>query len=444
MSPDADRSAESRLPTPVVTAFVWDGQRVLLALRSERVSTFPRHWAGISGYLEGDDPAAWARVEIEEETGIPRGQLTLRRIGPPIPAGDGESETRFLVHPFLFSVPGEIPVRHDWEAVRLEWVDVDELLQHRRQPVVPRLFDAFAAVWPPWEATTVVARDGQLAFRDLKRDRSMGAGTLARAAGAEIVKLAQVFSAEPFAALREALRSVIDELARVRPSMVSPRNLMADFRDALDRARGPADFVYQARYLLQQSQDAESQLAEQVARRIEDGSCVITISYSSTVLRALSAAARRLKRVIVCEARPLCEGRQLATRLREAGIPVTLITEAQAPARVEEADLVLLGADCVLPGRGVINKSGSGLLALVAHRVGRPVLVAAESLKWVREPADFSIELEEGAPGEVWSEAPAGLDVANVYFELVPESWITEILRESASMPPPDGRSQNA
>lgn len=84
--------------------------------------------------------------------------------------------------------------------------------------------------------------------------------------------------------------------------------------------------------------------------------------------------------VIVCESRPLCEGVVMAQRLAAAGLQVTLITDAQAGAFVEEADLVLLGADAVTPA-GVVNKVGSKLLALAAKAAGVPVVAVTDSLK---------------------------------------------------------------
>jgi hypothetical protein len=84
--------------------------------------------------------------------------------------------------------------------------------------------------------------------------------------------------------------------------------------------------------------------------------------------------------VIVCESRPLCEGVTMAQRLAAAGLHVTLITDAQAGVFVEQADVVLLGADAVTPG-GVVNKVGSRLLALAAKASGVPVVSVTDSLK---------------------------------------------------------------
>jgi hypothetical protein len=84
--------------------------------------------------------------------------------------------------------------------------------------------------------------------------------------------------------------------------------------------------------------------------------------------------------VIVCESRPLCEGVAMAQRLAAAGLHVALITDAQAGVFVEEADVVLLGADAVTPA-GVVNKVGSKLLALAAKAAGVPVVAVTDSLK---------------------------------------------------------------
>lgn len=67
------------------------------------------------------------------------------------------------------------------------------------------------------------------------------------------------------------------------------------------------------------------------------------------------AAAGRTFRVVVCESRPLNEGATLANTLADAGVDVTLITDAQAGMFVGRADIVLVGADS-LTQDAVVNK----------------------------------------------------------------------------------------
>lgn len=429
---DQIKPGETR--TPVITAFLWDGQRVLLALRSEQVSTFSGHWAGISGYLEGEDPTAWALVEIWEELGLSREHVTLRRIGEPLEASGASADRVFVVHPFLFSVEEGTAVRGDWEAKQLEWVPIDELQQRSRSPVVPRLFDAFDRVWPPWSTEEALRANLQTAMVWLKADRQMGAGTLARCAGAEVIKLARLCRNEEFSGYRERLHEAIETLRVVRPSMTPPVNLMQDLQDELHEAKNCGQFLESAEQLIARSRRAEEELARKVADRVASGTKVMTISYSNTVSRALRATSDRLGHVFVCEGRPLCKGRQLANELKEAGISVTVLTDAQMRLLMAQVDMVLLGADSVMPKRGAVNKVGSALLALTARQFDRPVIVAAESLKRVRSDNAETPTFESGAVEEIWPDAPDGIGISNVYFEWVPWETITHCLDENGEI----------
>jgi ribose 1,5-bisphosphate isomerase len=426
-----DESGTRVAPVPVVTAFLWDGQAVLLARRSEAVSTFPGHWAGISGYLEGDDAAQWALVEIAEECGLARCDVTLRAAGEPLVAGD--PPRTFLVHPFLFSICDRNFVRPDWEAERFEWVPVEAMLGQAKQPAVPRLYDAFARVWPPWPAEQAIDANCQLAKQWLRADRSMGAGTLARSAAREIAKLVRL-AAEEFPHKKQHVLDAAEELRFVRPSMVPPINLLADVRDAIRAAASSDDALAAIDALVRRSEDAESAVVEAAVARIRPGERVMTISYSTTVKRVLEAASAKIGRVVVCESRPLYEGRRLAEDLHKAGLAVTLITDAQALAHMDRVDRVLLGADAVLTDGSVVNKVGSALLALAARHTGKPVTVVAESLKRVRDPADYQFTPETNAPGELWEASPTpippGIEVVNEYFERIPAQWIDETVSE--------------
>ncbi len=446
-----DNSRADTKPVPVVTAFLWDGQSVLLAQRSAAVSTFPGHWAGISGYLEGDDAAAWALVEIGEECGLARHDVVLRSVGEPLVAGQPNvvaglpteppvrgQETRAQqearqpphacrVHPFLFSTHDRDRIRRDWEAQRFDWVPTDEMLDGVRQPAVPRLYDAFTRVWPPWPTDQAIDANVRLAESWLRADRSMGAGMLARAAAREIVKLLPV-AGHDFGRLRQQLVDVAERLRFARPSMVPPINLLADVRDAIAGAADADDAEAAAAALVSQSEKAERAAVTAAAGRIGVGERVMTISYSGTVRQVLLAAAAKIGRVVVCESRPLYEGRTLAEALEESDLAVTVITDAQAAAHVDRVDRVLLGADAVLPDGSVVNKVGSTLLALAAQRAGKPVTVVADSLKRVRDPGDYRFTPEENPASEVWPDAPQGIEVANEYFERVPAELIDEVV----------------
>ena len=130
-------------PTEVVTVFVTRGTDLLVLRRSERVGTYRGHWAGVSGYLERDDPEAQARTELAEELGLGDGDVELAAAGAPLTIDDAASGRAWRVHPFRFGLrPGASP-RLDWEHVELLWIRPEEM---RALKTVPGLWEAWQNV----------------------------------------------------------------------------------------------------------------------------------------------------------------------------------------------------------------------------------------------------------------------------------------------------------
>jgi translation initiation factor eIF-2B subunit delta len=95
------------------------------------------------------------------------------------------------------------------------------------------------------------------------------------------------------------------------------------------------------------------------------------------VLQALLASRGRLAAVLCSEGRPGGEGLRLARELARARLPVQLLTDAALFGRLEEVDLVVVGADALL-SQAVVNKVGTCPLAILARQAGRPFFVLAE------------------------------------------------------------------
>ena len=122
---------------PVVTAFLEREGRILVVRRSEKVGSFRGKWSGVSGFLEGPDPEAHARREVEEETGITNVQFLA---AGPVVWGRGDN-TVYAIHPFRFSAPrGD--VRLDWENVEYRWIGPEEM---GGLDAVPNLLAAYRA-----------------------------------------------------------------------------------------------------------------------------------------------------------------------------------------------------------------------------------------------------------------------------------------------------------
>jgi translation initiation factor eIF-2B subunit delta len=168
------------------------------------------------------------------------------------------------------------------------------------------------------------------------------------------------------------------------------------------------------------------------ARSILPVDTVMTYSYSSGVVELLSRLKPR--RAIVSEARPLNEGLKTARQLRAAGIPMTLITEAQMALFVQVADAVVVGADTILENGDFINKIGTRLLALAAQDASVPFYAVGETLKVMAPSEPLRGAPEEGKAKEVSAER--WLEVRNVYFEVTPARLVTAYITDAGILRP--------
>jgi translation initiation factor 2B subunit (eIF-2B alpha/beta/delta family) len=274
-----------------------------------------------------------------------------------------------------------------------------------------------------------------LALVEIREDRTHGASELARRC---LLILAEAARAEPAGSvveLQKRLSALSAELAQTRPSMAPVQNLLRRWREALtfaeeaDLATARRMAVVRAEVLIAASRQAVLDCAVRAADLLGCGRTVMTHSLSSTVVEVCRLLGGQGLRMIVTESRPLMEGRRLAEQLSIWGTPTTFITDAQMGLFVAEADAVLVGADSVLADGAVVNKTGTGLLALAARDRGVPFYVCCESFKW-RAPGQPPPELEEMAPAELETPDWPGVTVRNVYFDLTPgrlvSAWIDE------------------
>jgi translation initiation factor eIF-2B subunit delta len=91
------------------------------------------------------------------------------------------------------------------------------------------------------------------------------------------------------------------------------------------------------------------------------------------------------KRVIVVDAAPLFEGRQLADKLSCAGIEVTYGLITACCTLMPKCTRIFLGASAVLQNGDVFGRCGMALVAACAKLFRKPVLCFSESYKFVAE-----------------------------------------------------------
>jgi len=175
------------------------------------------------------------------------------------------------------------------------------------------------------------------------------------------------------------------------------------------------------------------------SKRIRDGMVVFTHCHSSTVTNILRKAKEDGKKfeVVCTETRPRFQGRITAKELLSFGVKTTFIVDSAARSFIRNADLVIVGADAITSEGNVINKIGTGTIALLAHEARKPFYVVAELLKF--DPATVCGEysqIEERNPSEVWKDAPENLVIRNPAFDVTRRDFIHGIICEEGIIPP--------
>jgi translation initiation factor 2B subunit (eIF-2B alpha/beta/delta family) len=251
----------------------------------------------------------------------------------------------------------------------------------------------------------------------LRNDRVHGAMELALRA----VDLAvELLTSEPSL----DVHGVAHALATARPSMAAIVNAIA--RTLAPFASG-GDFEM----VRQQAENRKAAWHVDEARLIENTTshipkAILTYSHASTTRSVLLALRSHLRQVIIPEGRPVNDGKRLAAILAAAGIPVTVITEAQMGWWVPQVEAVVVGADTVTPAGDVVNHMGTATLALVARAHGVPMYSLTHTLKVA--PYDRPEDLgEENDPAEIWADPPAGIAIRNPAFDRTPAERITVI-----------------
>jgi ribose 1,5-bisphosphate isomerase len=184
---------------------------------------------------------------------------------------------------------------------------------------------------------------------------------------------------------------------------------------------------------------SKERIAEIGSKRIRDGMVVFTHCHSSTVTHLLGKAKEdgRTFEVVCTETRPVFQGRITAKEMLALGVKTTFIVDSAARSFMRDADIVIVGADAITSEGNVINKIGTGTIALLAQEARKPFYVVAELLKF--DPAtvcgDYE-QIEERSPDEVWKDAPEALNIRNPAFDVTRRDFIHGVICEEGIIPP--------
>jgi len=185
--------------------------------------------------------------------------------------------------------------------------------------------------------------------------------------------------------------------------------------------------------------EANEKIAEIGAKRIRDGSTIMTICHSSTVMNILKRAKDLGKefKVYTCETRPRYQGRISASELNDYGIEVYHIVDSAKAFFMKEVDICIIGADAITSSGKIINKIGSLELALCAKEERVKFVVASTLLKYdVRTKHGYEEPIEFRDPEEIWYDAPKGIKILNPAFDVVDQIYIDYVITEGGIVNP--------
>jgi len=118
-----------------VTIFLQSGDEILILLRSERVSTYPGRWAGISGSIDENKTVdEQALTEIEEETGLTKDNIELIKKGESLVLVDENLSLRKVIYPYLFHVVDRSKIRINWEHQKMKWIKPEDIDNYETMP----------------------------------------------------------------------------------------------------------------------------------------------------------------------------------------------------------------------------------------------------------------------------------------------------------------------
>lgn len=281
-------------------------------------------------------------------------------------------------------------------------------------------------------------------FREIEQDLQQGASELARQCLRQLNTFARHLCREAHALtpeqVVEELLSLSQQLQQSRPSMAPLSNLLQLWQSTVTQNRfDNLHALEQAvtlatETIIQESLQATASIAEHAVQLIKDGATVMTHSRSSSVLKCFERLAKKHKNIqaIVTESRPGMEGRQLAKELAQLNITTHFITEAQIGLFVPRADVVLVGADTVLADAGLVNKSGTYLLALAAKANQVPFYACCENAKYSHLVSD-TIHLESQTIEELQAPTSDNAELIqphNIYFDITPAKLISAYITE--------------
>jgi len=281
------------------------------------------------------------------------------------------------------------------------------------------------------------------ALAEIRGDTVSGASELSRKAASVFVLFASQSSAESKQEYFQDLLKLGADLVLAQPHMASIFNLVNSILYSVEELLPTltinelAEFTKEkAEEFTYNSLNSIQLIAQNGEKLVEEGSKILTFSASGSILAILKKAKEKGRsfEVMVCESRPMLEGRLLARFLGNAKIPVTLIADAAMGVFAKEADLFFVGADSISE-TVFVNKIGTFYLSLLSKEYNIPLYVACERSKFISSAWRLS-PFANGDPKEILDEELLNVKVENPYFEEIHLSSCQQVITNEGFFPP--------
>jgi translation initiation factor 2B subunit (eIF-2B alpha/beta/delta family) len=194
---------------------------------------------------------------------------------------------------------------------------------------------------------------------------------------------------------------ILDFLLKVRLTSQVPLNTSFFIMQKLRKLNPPTLDIETLKTALQAECDfhlrnysvARDKIAKLMSARIVDRCeeyeqpkiTIGTHCHSGAVIKAIINSKEYIKQVVVSKTEPEQQGMITAKELCEAGVKVKLIALEQYGVEFRRVNMFLFGIDAVSVEGIVLNKSGTRMIATLAHTKELPVYFLGETYKYARE-----------------------------------------------------------
>lgn len=203
---------------------------------------------------------------------------------------------------------------------------------------------------------------------------------------------------------------------------------------------------------------ADRIIAKTGADRISQGDTILVYARSNAVEMVLRTAWEQGKKfsVIVADSRPKFEGKFLAERFSNLGIPCTYVLISSVASVIRNVTRVFVGAHGLLSNGAAVSRVGTAIIAMLANTFNVPLIVCCETYKFhYRAQVDAITTNELGDPDDLIALPVAHLDsngrsrnfladwrdmsslkLLNLLYDLTPPEYISMVITEVGEIPP--------